>query len=279
MKTMKYKFASDSHTHSVCSPDGDSTPAEMLKKADELGLYAYTLSDHCECQRYEGEFKESAANARAQMKEIAESVPHSTKFFFGIELGQANHNLAAANEIADDTTYDFILGSLHNLRNREDFYYFQQAKHGKSTTDEGVNDYILSEYLTELLEVIKWGRFDSLAHITYPLRYLFPAGSHPDYHNQQELLEQVLAELIKKDKALEMNTSRLWRTDGVVLPDLEVFKLYRQLGGRLVTVGSDAHCTDDLGKGIDLGLDLLKEAGFTEFAVYEKHKPLLLPIE
>lgn len=276
---MKYTFASDSHSHSTCSPDGHNAPAEMLKKADELGLYAYTLSDHCECQSYEGEFKESSAEARRQMKEIAESVPHSVKFYFGIELGQANHNLAAANEIADDDTYDFILGSLHNLRNREDFYYFQQAKHGEKIDEDNLTDYILSEYLKELLEVVEWGRFDSLAHITYPLRYIFPAGSHPNYHNQQELLEQVLAELIKKDKALEMNTSRLWRTDGVVLPDLEVFKLYKQMGGRLVTLGSDAHCTDDLGKGIDMGLDLLKEAGFSEFAVYERHTPTMLPIK
>lgn len=275
---MKYQFASDSHTHSNCSPDGHNTPAEMLKRADEIGLYAYTLSDHCECQRYENEFKERASNARAAMKEIAESVPHGTKFLLGIELGQANHNFNAANEIADDDTYDFILGSLHNLRNRDDFYYFQRAKHGEDISVDNMNDYILSEYLTELLEIIDWGRFDSLAHITYPLRYLFPIGSRPNYHNQQTQLENALAALIKKDKALELNTSRLWRTDGVILPDLEVFKLYKSMGGKLVTVGSDAHTAEDLGKGIDLGFELLKEAGFAEFAVYEKHTPIMLPI-
>lgn len=276
---MKYKFASDSHTHSTCSPDGHSAPAEMLKRADELGLYAYTLSDHCECQRYESEFKERAENARTAMSEIAESVLHNTKFFFGIELGQANHNLAAANEIADNGIYDFILGSLHNLRDRDDFYYFQRAKHGEDISELEMTDYILSEYLKELLDVISWGRFDSLAHITYPLRYLFPVGSRPNYHRQQSQLEEALLALIKKDKALELNTSRLWRTDGVILPDLEVFKLYRSMGGKLVTIGSDAHCADDLAKGIDLGFELLKEAGFTEFAVYEKHTPQLLPIE
>lgn len=276
---MKYRFASDSHTHSTCSPDGHSTPAEMLKKADETGLFAYTLSDHCECQKYDERYRESAKIARGQMRDIAENVPHGVKFYMGIELGQPNHNLAAADEIADDATYDFILGSLHNLRNREDFYYFQRAKHGEDIDDEKLTDYILSEYLKELLEVVEWGRFDSLAHITYPLRYLFPAGSRPNYHNQQGQVEQVLAELIKKDKALELNTSRLWRADEVILPDLEIFKLYRSMGGRLVTVGSDAHCTDDLAKGIDMGLDLLKEAGFNEFAVYEKHTPVILPIE
>ena len=58
-----------------------------------------------------------------------------------------------------------------------------------------------------------------------------------------------------------------------------LLKGYYAQGGRLVTLGSDAHCTEDLGKGIDQGLELLKAAGFREFAVYEKRKPVLLPLE
>ena len=76
-----------------------------------------------------------------------------------------------------------------------------------------------------------------------------------------------------------MNTSGLRQKIGRALPDLPLVRRYRELGGELVTLGSDAHCVEDLGKGIEAGMDLLREAGFRHFAVYEQHKPILLPLE
>lgn len=276
---MKYQYASDCHTHSDCSPDGESPAGEMLRQAGALGLYAYTLTDHCECQKYEERYRGRVALAKRTMQELAPQAPKGLNFYFGLELGQPTQNLPAAEQLVSGETYDFILGSLHDLKSGENFgaIYRTIRAGGDPPPRETVNA-LLEEYFVELLEIAQWGKFDSLAHVTYPLRYLFPAGSRPDCRAQQELLEAVLSELIKQGKALELNTSRLGRDDGPKLPDLEMLQLYRSLGGKLITLGSDAHRAGDLAQGIDLGMELLQAAGFTEFAVYEKHRPVLLPL-
>lgn len=276
---MKYRYASDCHTHSDCSPDGHSPAQEMLRQAGALGLYAYTLTDHCECQKYEERYQARVALAKQTMQEIAPQTPKELKFYLGLELGQPTQNLPVAERLVADEAYDFILGSLHDLKSGENFgAIYRKIRAGGDPPPSETVDALVKEYLVELLEIVQWGKFDSLAHVTYPLRYLFPAGSSPDYRAQQGLLEAVLSELVKRDRALELNTSRLWQDDGPNLPDLEVLRLYRSLGGKLITLGSDAHSADRIAAGIELGMELLQEAGFTEFAVYEKRRPILLPL-
>ena len=80
---MKYKFASDCHNHSACSPDGHDAIAAMCARAAELGLYAYTLTDHCECQKYEERYRARVENAWAQMG--AARPPEGLRFYRGIE--------------------------------------------------------------------------------------------------------------------------------------------------------------------------------------------------
>ena len=100
-----------------------------------------------------------------------------------------------------------------------------------------------------------------------------------DLDRHRDQIDQIFRLLIQKDKALEVNTSGLRQKIGRTLPDLPLLRRYRELGGRLVTLGSDAHCTEDLGKGIDEGMETLKAAGFTEFALYVQRQPVLLPLE
>ena len=78
---------------------------------------------------------------------------------------------------------------------------------------------------------------------------------------------------------MEVNTSGLRQKLGETMPGLELLRRYRRLGGELVTLGSDAHCTEDLGAGIDQGMELLKAAGLNQFVVYEKRRPVWLPLE
>ena len=128
--------------------------------------------------------------------------------------------------------------------------------------------------------MIHWGKFDSLGHLTYPLRYI--EGDHGipvDLTRHREAIDAIFRELIAAGKALEVNTSGYRQKIGRPLPDLPLVRRYRELGGELITLGSDAHSTQDLGKGIEAGMEMLREAGFRYFAVYEQHKPILLPLE
>lgn len=281
---MKHRFASDCHSHSTCSLDGRSPMEAMCERALELGLYYYTVSDHCECNRYEFDEEEYALGhetgyrqvvrkAWAEMDQCARRFP-GLRLCRGIELGQPMQDLSAAEDALDGRDYDFVIGSLHNVSGERDFYHLGEEKPCPERWDS-----LFSQYFREISEMIQWGKFDTLAHITYPLRYLSAPGQAPSFASHQEELDAVLAALAQSGKALEMNTSRLLRPGAPKLPDLEIFTRYRELGGKLVTLGADAHCTEDLAQGIDLGMEILKEAGFTEFAVFVGREPVLLPLD
>ena len=270
---MEHRFACDCHNHSHCSPDGDHSVEAMGARAGELGLYAWTLTDHCECQNWTGRYRPRVERAWEEMK--APRLPEGLRFYRGIELGQPNQDPLHAREALAGRDYDFVIGSIHNIRGYEDFFYLDYSKEPADFVDR-----VLSAYWEEELEVIEWGDFDSLGHLTYPLRYI--QGDHGipvDLSKHRERIDAIFQALIEKGKALELNTSGLRQKIGRTLPDLPLLRRYRELGGKLVTLGSDAHCTGDLGKGIDEGMELLKEAGFGEFALYVKRQPVLLPLE
>ena len=89
---MRYRFACDCHNHSSCSPDGNDTVLEMRRRAQELGLWAHTLTDHCECQKFPERYRPRVERAWEKM---ALEIPQggSTRFYRGIELGQPNQAL------------------------------------------------------------------------------------------------------------------------------------------------------------------------------------------
>lgn len=269
---MNHKYASDCHNHSHCSPDGDHSVSAMLARARELGLYAWTLTDHCECQKFESRYRDRVRRAWEEMAGVEAA---GLRFCRGIELGQPLEDLAAAQEALGGRDYDFVIGSLHNLRDKPDFYYMDAAN-----MDPEELHGLLDAYWDEILAMIAWGGFDSLGHLTYPLRYIQGEHGVPvDMSRHAGKLDQVFQALVQAGKALEVNTSGLRQKLGEAMPNLSLLKRYHELGGRLVTLGSDAHCAEDLGRGIDEGMELLKAAGFTEFAIYEKRRPVMLPLE
>ena len=270
---MKHRYACDCHNHSSCSPDASDAPAAMAARARELGLYAHTLTDHCECQKYAQRYRSRVEEAWTQMEGVSQA--GGLRFYRGIELGQPNQDTEAAKEALRGRGYDFVIGSIHNIRDYEDFFFLDYT--GKPA---GYIDGLLSAYWEELLELIAWGDFDALGHLTYPLRYI--EGDHGipvDLKKHQDAVDSVLKGLVRGGKALEVNTSGLRQKIGRALPDLPILSRYRELGGRLVTLGSDAHSTADLGRGIDQGMELLQAAGFTEFTLYIQRQPRQLPLE
>jgi len=273
---MKYKFISDSHIHSKNSFDGHDSAIMMCERAANLGLYSVTITDHCECNEYYGndeniDYRKAIENSIKDTSKARAMYMDRVNVYTGIELGQPYQNMRAAEEVLSLADYDFVIGSLHNLRDERDFYFLEYTPQNAPI--------LLDRYFAELTELAELNCFDSLAHLTYPMRYI---SAYPDitaninYFKNE--LDKVLSTLAKNDKALEVNTSGLRQKIGKTLPDEDVIKRFRELGGKYVTIGSDAHRWGDLGSGIEEGLQLLLKCGFTHFTVYEKRCPKLLPI-
>ena len=264
----------DLHTHCTLSFDGKSSSEEMVKRAVGLGLRHYALTDHIDLGEFpdkDFDLEATVTGAREQLPALQKKYAGDITLLYGVELGQAVHEPEKAAQLISDNNYDFIIASIHNIRGHEDFYFLDY-------TGIDVQE-LMRLYFEELLETAEWGRFDVLGHITYPLRYITgDYGIDIDLSRFGSIIDEILRAVIKNGKGIEINTSGLRQKYGRMFPDADIVQRYRELGGKILTVGSDAHCTDDLGKGIAEGIKTAKQCGFTEIAIFQKRQPVFIKI-
>lgn len=275
----------DCHTHTANSPDGQNTVAEHCERAIELGLKAMAITDHCEVNRYyEAEhyeirpdekyhdynFKVCYENSLVETARAKEIYKGKLNLICGIELGQSAYDAELSEKLISDDRIDFVIGSLHELPGRDDFAFIDYTK-------EDVNK-LMEQNFTEILNMCHLGKFDVLGHLTYALRYASNYGVKIDLKPFDEIITDIFRAVIFNGKGIEINTSGLRQKYGKTFPTYEYIKLYRDLGGEIITIGSDAHTTEDLGKGISDGIALAKKAGFNRIAYFIKRKPHFINI-
>ena len=161
---MHYENLVDLHTHSDHSFDGKQSCMLLCETAVAKGASCIAITDHCEIDSKTEDFRALCTNQYVETFECKRYFEGQLLVLQGIELGQAIYNIPLANHILDKFNYDFVLGSIHNLPEMEDFFFMDYK-------DKDVYD-LLSRYFQKELELAKWGGFDSLAHLTYPLRYM-----------------------------------------------------------------------------------------------------------
>ncbi len=264
-------FKADSHIHTSFSFDGRQTPEEMIEAAVKAGLTEVTVTEHCECNDNAalpaGEEPWPDLDVKAyteKYEKLRETSP--VKINIGIELGQATQGKEYASRMTSAYPWDFILGSLHNVRNEYDFYYIDYSH-------KNINS-LFSEYFEQLYETVEYGGFSVIAHLYYPVRYIYRAGLTVDISRFDDQIRQILELAVNKGIGLEINTSALNDKFGDFVPEFRYVKLYRQLGGEIVTVGSDGHYTSKVGLGIETAYDMLKEAGFSYVSTFKDQKPV-----
>jgi len=135
----------------------------------------------------------------------------------------------------------------------------------------------LDAYFNDVLTMVDFADFDILAHLTCPLRYI--VGKYKidiELSRYADKIETILKKIIKKGIALEVNTSSLVLT-GDFMPSIEIIKKYYDLGGYLITLGSDAHIAGNASFGFVEAIETIKRIGFKNIYYYQKRKPY--PIE
>ena len=116
--------------------------------------------------------------------------------------------------------------------------------------------------------------------MTYPLRYIVGEHNIPvDMSAFGEKIDEILSLLVKNNKALEINTSGLRQKLGRTMPEEDVVRRFKELGGEMVTVGSDAHYAKDIGAGIGSGIEIAKRSGFDSVTLFQNRTPVQIPIE
>jgi histidinol-phosphatase (PHP family) len=275
-------YLADYHSHSNASPDAHYTISELAKAAIDTGLRELCVTDHCECHGFfpfdkknlpEGVdiyFKERILEQR---KSALELYGDKIKLPHGIEIAQGHEARDVYDKILSENSFDFIICSLHNLRGELDFYYI------KDYQSQEYCEALLKRYISELYETACLPGFDVLAHITYPLRYMrYQYGFDVSLDKYGAELEQIFKVLIEKGSGIELNVSGLRDGGNVTFPEMSQLKLYRACGGEIITIGTDAHKPEYIGVGVERGQQMLREAGFKYFTVYENRKPSFIAL-
>lgn len=274
-KTVAFKNIIDLHAHTDNSFDGHHSTMFLAETAYMKGLRAVAFTDHLEIDAfYKNNFDRTAIQSFFEAAKARSAFNGKLIVCVGAELGQAVYDKPVAEKLLKTMKYDFVIGAIHNLPGVQDFYYMD-------FNDESV-DYtkLLHEYFEWELKLAQWAEFDALAHLTYPLRYIVGNFGKPvDMTEFGEIIDEILLTLIKNEKSLEINTAGLRQPIGVTSPDESIIRRYKELGGRLITIGSDAHYAEHLGEGIDKAYELALKCGFDKVAVYQGRTPTLIPIE
>ena len=271
-------FFYETHSHSKLS-DGGNTPAEMLSAAEAKGMKVFTLTDHFDIHEhfpaqlscFDGAGRDSSYRQMLDLKHSHDIKGSPTKFMTGIEIGQGHQFRDVANNWLDVHEYDMVIGACHIIRGHIDFYHMDY--------DRNPPKVVLKQYFAELIEMCTWccercceqvnaqKRFDTLAHMTYPVRYIKANVDLSDYSAQIDELFEIM---VKNEIALEINTGKALMNS----PDLPQLRRYRELGGRLLTLGSDCHSVDRIAYGLESAVEMAKAAGFSECVYFEKRKPV-----
>ncbi len=261
------------HFHSICSFDAEYPLTAMCAEAEKQGISELCLTDHCDLVDDRGNDDDSWdwTEIDRQLEQAREKYPH-LNIRRGIELGQAISRPEAAEKVLAEPNIDFVLGSMHVSPGGLDYYWvnFETKKQCYE---------MMEEYLLCLLKLSKTDFYDSLAHLTYPLRYMRGRdGQAVDFRPYDDLVHEILKILVERGKALELNTSGYRNNSGEPLPPEYMLRMYRELGGDLITIGTDAHEPRHMADGLERGTELLRSCGFRYVTLYENRKPRQMPL-
>lgn len=264
----------DAHMHTSYSGDGYVPPEEMIRAARSKNLAGITLTDHLDWD-YAYEPGLFDLDIPAYLRDVKNLSQRYTAAGFpvlaGLELGLQPHLAPRHQRLLAESGFDYVIGSVHVVHGIDPYYpaFFE---------NRGVADAYREYYEATLENLETFSDIDALGHLDYVVRYGDKGADIPPYAPFADVLDAILHFLVAKDIALEVNTGSL--RSGVKQPNPAppILRRYRQLGGSLLTLGSDAHRTEHIAIGYERLPQLLRDCGFTEYAVYQNRQPALYPL-
>ena len=255
----------DFHMHSIISFDGEDTPQALLQAAEQKGLKEICFTDHLDYDPLAQE-PNLTFDTAAYHAAYDGLTSNTVKIRRGMEFGMLPDNRAQFDADLKRCPFDFVLGSIHFVDGLD--VYYPSYWEGK-TVFEGER-----RFLEHTLACVQaHDGFDVLAHLTY----ISKAWSNPThrpvpFEEHRELVEEILKELVRKNKGLEVNTSGM-DCCGQFLPGWEHVRRFKELGGEIVTVGSDAHNVKRVGQYCKEACEGLKEI-FGYVCTFENRVPI-----
>ncbi len=268
----------DQHVHTHFSHDSGADPRAVCEAAIKNGLSGVAFTDHADIAvKYkERRIFESVGDSIRMAKSLAEEFKGRLEVFSGFEIGEGFWYPERQKEFEDNYAdiVDAVLCSVHLVQRPEKNLIISIAP--IDTYTKGELDAMVSAYFEDILTMLDSLDGDILCHLSYPLRYItLKHGIEYDLSVYKEYISTILKRIIQKDMALEVNTSNFSQFEKpFLMPEKDVLDEYFTLGGRLVTIGSDAHAPDAVGAAFDTALEMLRAVGFTEYHHFQNRVPI-----
>lgn len=262
----------DSHVHTEHSFDGHDSLEKICSGALERGVMAVAITDHYECDRAReldcGRIEETFR----QLPQYQSLYRGRLRVAKGIELGQPHQAPVEADRmLRNHPDLDVVLGSFHTGALGLD-----AAEANFNDPNVRVSDF-LAYYFQGCYDLAVWGKFDVMAHLGYPERYIWGRYRIPvDFTPYEDVIHATLKKLVEDGKALEVNTAGYRQGLGKTIPVLRILRQYYELGGELLTLGSDAHRAEEVASDFEVAMDILTGIGFRYFAFYRERQPVML---
>lgn len=259
----------DYHLHSSFSGDSHTPMEDMILQGIAQGLHTMCFTEHNDFDFPDApdepgsRFLLNTDSYLYDLLHYKEKYADKIRILFGVELGLQPEVLRKNAVYAKSYDFDFIIGSSHLCHGLDP--YLPAFYEGRTSREA------YSEYFQSILENIrKFSNFDVYGHLDYVVRY----GPHKDesysYEEHRDIFDEILRLLIENGKGLELNTGGLKSGLRDLHPCLGVLKRYKELGGEIITIGSDAHDATTIGAHFHRAEEALLACGFTYYTVFEK---------
>ena len=269
----------DYHVHTDYSDDSDYPMEDVVKDAIRLGMDEICFTDHVDYgAKVDWDSGEEIpyCNGHAmvnvdypayveEIRSLGERYGRRLAIKMGLEFGMQKHTIPQFEALYRRYPFDFIILSVHQIEDKG--FWSQEFQQGR--TQKEYNE----RYYEELLYLVRhYQNYSVLGHLDLVLRY-DKQGIYP-FHYVKHYVEEILAEVIKNGKGVEINTSSHRYGVADSTPSKQILTMYHEMGGEILTLGSDSHAPAHLGTYMEESKKLLKEIGFRSFCTYEKMQPV-----
>lgn len=298
---------SDNHVHTYFSSDSTAPMTDMIKRAIELNLDSVCFTDHMDYNFPDlgngMTFEFNTDNYVDELLSLTAKYEDRINIRTGVELGIKPGVEEKCKKLMDNYNFDFIIASTHIVDEMDPYYpeYWSDK-----TEKQGIIHY----HEATLDNLTIWNDFDVYGHIDYITRYTpsmkairsnsadanasasssnslsnVPGryNNAEDYINEYlnwstDIIEEIFKKIINNGKGIEINTAGLKYGLGHAHPHEKLLKLYHELGGEIISVGSDAHEPKHMAYDFDVACELLKNAGFRYYTEFHNRKPVFIEL-
>lgn len=270
----------DYHVHTQYSDDSVYEMEEVIKDAIKMKMNEIAITDHVDYgvkldwdwgKVIEYRNGEPIANVDyptwyKEIMTLKDTYREQITIRLGMEFGMQVHTIDLFEKLFKKYPFDFIILSIHQVEDKE--FWTGDYQEGKQEFQ------YYERYYQELYDVVrKYHNYCVLGHMDLIKRYDDKDG-YEAFINHKEIITKILKYIIEDKKGIELNTSSIRYGLDDLMPSRDILKLYYDLGGRIITIGSDSHKKEHLGAHIEEMKKELKEIGFKEFCTFDKMKPI-----